>query len=745
MLHLLRPARAECEMADACSQLDYPATTLQQRVAQLEQQLAAQRRTNELLLKRVAKSVDIEGGAFSLHEQNSQLQESVRERNRELEEANRHLRQEVAERRMIEQALRISEERYRFLMEESQQPLIVLKDFTVVYGNPAAARLLGYESAARLQEVDFDTLLPIQDRAQQRSVLEQRISGAEPERQYEARFVRRDGRVVWCEVNATIGDFEGSVAVIASLHDVTERKQAALELARSNSVLRATLESTADGILVVDSNGVVSTFNEKFLELWNLEQLQSVDRLHLDLLAEVSNLLKDPAELLQRTSRIYEQPESNSFDLLEFQDGRVVERFSQPQRVAGQCVGRVWSFRDITERRRAEETKQQLENQLRQAQKMEAIGTLAGGIAHDFNNIIYAIQGYAELVQESLPAGSQSWQDQQEVLVASKRAADLVRQILAFSRRSSAEAVPVNVGDTAREVLRLMRATLPATIEVTYERRCDNALVLADPTQIHQILMNLCTNAGHALGQQPGLLEVSLRTEVITPTGQKDGEGKAGNYVVLSVRDNGCGMPQEVLDRIFDPFFTTKDVGVGTGLGLSTVHGIVTGMGGEIRVQSEAGVGTTFEVFFPQSAACIVQSESAAQDNVSGSERILLVEDEEPLARMCAEALRRLGYVVEPFVSSMQALRRFQESPTSFDLVVTDQSMPQMTGSTMAAVMLALRPELPIILCTGYSESVTPESAREMGMFALLEKPLAMRDLALTIREALAGRTVAAG
>nr|MDQ3023883.1 ATP-binding protein [bacterium] len=371
---------------------------------------------------------------------------------------------------------------------------------------------------------------------------------------------------------------------------------------------------------------------------------------------------------------------------------------------------------------------------------------LAGGIAHDFNNIIYAIQGYAELVQESLPEASQIWMDQQEVLVASRRAANLVRQILAFSRRSSAETVPVNVADTAREVMKLLRATMPATVELSFERKCENAIVLADPTQVHQILMNLCTNAGHAMGNKPGLLEVGLRSEIVTPTAAREGRNNAGNYVVLSVSDNGCGMPQEVIDRIFDPFFTTKDVGIGTGLGLSTVHGIVTGMGGDIHVTSVPGEGTTFDVYFPQSELCVVEVEQEQHDGLTGSERILLVEDEEPLARMCAEGLRRLGYVVEPYSSSMLALKRFEKSPTDFDIVVTDQTMPQMTGTTMAGVMLALRPEMPILLCTGYSESVTPEIAKEMGLFDMLEKPLAMRDLALAIRKALAqaGKTAAA-
>ncbi|MDQ3024692.1 MAG: PAS domain S-box protein, partial [bacterium] len=276
---------------------------------------------------------------------------------------------------MVEQALRISEERYRFLMEESQQPLVVLRGFEFAYANPAAANLLGYSDTQSLLAVGLDGIVPLEDRAARRLSVQMRAEGQEADQQYEGRFLRHDGRIIWCEVNTTIGDFEGSVAVLTSLHDITDRRLTASKLARSNSVLRATLESTADGILVADGSGLISAYNEKFLEMWDIAQQQVHEHFHLDLLASVAEQLKGGVELLAITKQIYLQPASNSFDLLEFEDGRVFERFSQPQRVAGECVGRVWSFRDITERRRAEDMRAQLEGQLRQAQKMEAIGT----------------------------------------------------------------------------------------------------------------------------------------------------------------------------------------------------------------------------------------------------------------------------------------------------------------------------------------------------------------------------------
>jgi len=734
-------------MADACPEIVLAdlSAGLQQRVQQLEQQLAAQRRTNELLLKRVAKSMEIEGGAFSLHEQNTQLQHSVETRSREIEDTNRQLRQEIAERKTIERALRLSEERYRFLMEESQQPLVVLRDFRFVYANPAAATLLGFATPAELIAAGPRAVIPPAEVDVRRRNFQRRIRGEEHVPSYEASYIRKDGAQIWCEVNTKVGEFEGALAIITALHDVTERKLAAAELARSNSTLLATLESTADGILVVDSNGGVTAFNEKFAGMWGLSPEQVGRKAHHELAKIVAQQLQGGETYVERLEEVYSDSRANSFDVLELRDGRVFERFSQPQRVGGQCIGRVWSYRDITERRRAEQMRQELEAQLRQAQKMEAIGTLAGGIAHDFNNILYAIQGYAELVMDRLPVDSQAYEDQKEVLTASRRAADLVRQILAFSRRSKAELMPVNVADTAREVLKLIRASMPATIELRFEKNCDSAIILADPTQVHQVLMNLCTNAGHAMGDQPGTLEVRLRSEVITPGDVRDHPSRnAGRYVVISVQDTGCGMLPEVVDRIFDPFFTTKDVGAGTGLGLSTVHGIVVGLGGEIRVESAPGSGTTFDVFIPQQQS---PEEAQVQLNAAatcGNERVLLVDDEEALARMCGQGLSRLGYKVEPFVSSVEAMQRFAEAPDDFDLVITDHTMPQLTGSVMARRMLELRPDLPIILCTGYSEKVTPESIRELGIRALLEKPLAMRDLATAIRSVLDESLVAA-
>lgn len=727
-------------MADAL-QLRSPRVlpdNLRERTLELERQLEAQRRVNEILLKRIAKSVEIENGAFNLHERNTQLQQDVSQRALELEEMNRQLRMEITERRMIEQALRFSEERYRFLMEESQQPFVVARDFEFIYVNPAGAKLLGFETPEQMLQAGMVAVVPPEEMAARRSRFSLRVRGEMMDQTYEARFVRTDGEVIWCEVNAKVGEFEGAVAVLAGLHDITERKLAAAELAQANSTLLATLESTADAILVVDRHGRVTRYNAKLLELWKLREPIEVGTAHLDLLEHQSRMLREPQKFIERTVAHYRDEMAHTFDVMEFADGRVYERYSQPQLVDNQCVGRVWSFRDITERVRAEGVRADLEAQLRQAQKMEAIGTLAGGIAHDFNNILYAIQGYAELVMDNLPDDSTARQDQEEVLIASKRAADLVRQILAFSRQSNSQNNAVNVTDVAREVLRLMRASLPATIDVRFDQACDNAIVMADSTQLHQILMNLCTNSAHALGDEGGLLEVALRTEIITPGATQQGVGmQAGSYIVVSVKDNGCGMPPQVLERIFDPFFTTKEVGIGTGLGLSTVHGIVTGLGGEIKVESAEGAGTTFEIFLPRSEAEKQEDKAEMSNELFGEGHIMFVEDEEPLAKMATEALTRFGYTVEAFTSSSEAWQRFSAAPHDFDLVITDQTMPEITGSRLSEQMLGVRPDIPIILCTGFSKTLTPTTARALGVRMLLEKPIGIKDLAYAVRTAL--------
>jgi len=390
------------------------------------------------------------------------------------------------------------------------------------------------------------------------------------------------------------------------------------------------------------------------------------------------------------------------------------------------------------QRDRKEEDKKKLKARLSQAQKMEAIGTLAGGIAHDFNNILAAIIGYAELAILEVPDGSKVKQDLMEIFKAGNRAKDLVQQILTFSRQSDMEKKPVRVSRIVKEALKFLRASLPTTIEIRENIEKDIGTIEADPTQIHQILMNLCTNAHHAMREEGGILEVTLtNVDMDAYTIRQYPDISSGPYVRLSVSDTGHGITPDVKERIFDPYFTTKGVGEGTGLGLAVVHGIVKDHAGAITVYSETGKGTTFHIFLP----VIEKAEEPKKETMgplpTGHERILFIDDDPGLVEIGREILGKLGYDVVVKTSSIEALELFREQPDKFDLVITDMTMPNMTGDRLAAELMKIRPDIPTILCSGFSEKMSNEKADALGIKNFLMKPIVMKDLAKTIRKVL--------
>ncbi len=387
---------------------------------------------------------------------------------------------------------------------------------------------------------------------------------------------------------------------------------------------------------------------------------------------------------------------------------------------------------------RTEEERTRLQEQLVQAQKMEAIGTLAGGIAHDFNNILGAISGYTELLQMDAAPDTPTRARIDQVLKATARAKGLVDQILAFSREGEHEEKPIDMAMVVKEVLNLLRASIPTTIEIQRNIEANGAMVLADPTQIHQLIMNLCTNAAHAMEETGGILEVGLQVVSLNRGGPSAlRELPPGSYVMLWVRDNGHGMSQEIMDRIFDPYFTTKEKGVGTGLGLSVVHGIVNRHKRAITVESQLGEGTLFTVYFPRVHMESLEGEDTVDLPQGRGERILLVDDEVMIAEVEKEMLTRLGYRAFSVTSPLAALEAFREGPEQFDLVLTDQTMPGMTGEMLAREIMAIRTDMPVILCTGYSHLITEEKAKASGIRRLIMKPLVIRDLAETVRSVL--------
>jgi signal transduction histidine kinase/ActR/RegA family two-component response regulator len=380
-----------------------------------------------------------------------------------------------------------------------------------------------------------------------------------------------------------------------------------------------------------------------------------------------------------------------------------------------------------------------MEEQLRQAQKMESLGTLAGGIAHDFNNILSAILGYAELALQEAKSEAGLSDFLKQIYKAGERAKELVRQILTFSRRGDTQLRPLRIELIVKEALKLLRSSLPTTINIIQKIEPDLDPILADPTQIHQIIMNLCTNASHAMFPEGGELIVSLeQAELGRETFRRLVDLKPGNYLKMTVSDTGCGMTPEIMAAIFDPYFTTKDLGEGTGLGLAVVHGIVQEYGGDIRVHSEPGKGTTFSLYFPTIEAKAKVSHQDETDLLpGGDEHILVIDDEPSILKVMQRNLANLGYRVTTEGDSRHALALFTEDPTAFDLVLTDMTMPKMTGDRLAQAILSIRPDIPIVLCTGYSRLIDARQAEAAGIRALMIKPIGQKNLATEIRRLL--------
>ncbi len=387
---------------------------------------------------------------------------------------------------------------------------------------------------------------------------------------------------------------------------------------------------------------------------------------------------------------------------------------------------------DITERK-------QLESQLRQAQKMEAIGTLAGGIAHDFNNILAIIMGNASLLKILLPDMDEAQTKTDHILTASQRASELIMQILAFSRQSEKTNQAIQISLIIKEVLKLMKAALPSTIEIKQKITASSALIQADPTQIHQILMNLCTNANHAMEKTGGILKVTL--DEIEPADDRSSSHPdlpPGSWVKLSVSDTGHGMKPVIIERIFDPYFTTKKKDVGTGLGLAVVHGIVKSLGGLIEVKSNQGLGSTFNIFLPGVENESVLESKKSDESPSGmNERVLFVDDEELLVDVGKNILEGLGYQVITTTNPEEALNTFRAQPDFFDIVITDMTMPHMTGETLSKEIMLIRPDIPIVLCTGFNDLIDEKKARAAGIKKYIMKPFTINKIAKTIREIL--------
>lgn len=522
--------------------------------------------------------------------------------------------------------------------------------------------------------------------------------------------------------------------------EVSERKQAVKALRESDAHLHTLINTIPDLVWLKDIEGVYLFCNSKFERLYGAKEKDIIGKTDYDFVD------KDLADFFRRhdqTAMAAGKPSVNEEELTFSSDGHreLVETIKVPMLESeGQLIGVLGIARDITERKRSEDERKEMEERLRQALKMEAVGTLAGGIAHDFNNILAIILGFAEMARAEAPSGTQLAEDLEQVLIAANRAKELVKQILAFSRQSATERIPLRIQPLIKEGLKMLRASIPSTISITEDIDPKSGVILADPSQVHQILMNLSTNAYHAMEETGGVLSVTLKSVLIGPDEEKmSAHATPGEYLELAVSDTGCGIGPDIIDKIFDPYFTTKGVGKGTGMGLAIIHGIMADYGGLITVESLLGQGTTFHVFFPFVVGEAAPEIDELEDIPMGSERILFVDDEELLAEMGKKMLERLGYRVTAHHDGLEALETFKKTPGEFDLVITDQTMPGITGSELSRVMLQIRPDIPIILYTGYSNLIDEDSAKALGIKEFALKPLTKGTIAKLIRKVLNG------
>jgi PAS domain S-box-containing protein len=546
------------------------------------------------------------------------------------------------------------------------------------------------------------------------------------------------------------------------LNEMQERRRANDELAQANEYLQQSRQELAniidffpDATFVIDKDKKVITWNRAMEEMTGIskdEMIGQGDYAHsIPFYGKREKLLLnlvdcDEDELRKRYRNVSKKGQAvyaeTFVPALYSGKGAMVWVTSAPLYDGnGNYRGAIESIRDITAQKNVEEERKRLQTQVIQAQKLEAIGTLAGGIAHDFNNILSPIIGYTEMALDEMVESATLTHNLGQVLAGAHRARDLVKQILAFSRKGQeAPMAGVDISSIVKEVLKLLRASLPSTIQI--RQHLEHGVAVVDATQIHQVLVNLCTNAAYAMGGK-GVLEVSLVKTQLTETVLKALPAFAdlapGAYLKLSVSDTGHGMDEKTMQSIFEPYFTTKEVGEGTGLGLAVVHGIIKRHGGEIIVSSELGHGSVFAVYLPVAR---IEVESTRSESVSlprGTERVLWVDDEEMLADVGFKLLTMLGYSVTAITRAPQALEVFQADPAAFDIVFTDFTMPGLTGLELADEMHRIRPDIPVILCTGFSEKISEGAVRKKGIIGPVMKPLDKKKVATLVRSVLDG------
>jgi PAS domain S-box-containing protein len=640
-----------------------------------------------------------------------------------------------------EAALRESEKKYRTILDNIEDGYfeVDLKgNFT--FFNDALCRLIGY-SATAMSEMNNREYMDEKNAKKVFQTFNRVYETGKPAKGFDWEITKVDGSKRQVDASVSlITDPEGNpIGFRGIARDVTKHRQSERALRESEAKYSQLVNHAPAGIYEVDflEKKFVSV-NDLICEYTGYTRQELLGMSALDILTDDSQ--KKFIERLDEIFKGQKVPSSVEFKI-RAKSGRefcVLINSKIIYAADGKPKGATAVVHDLTEQKQAEEEKKNLENQLQQAQKMEAIGTLAGGIAHDFNNILSVIIGYTELILMNGDVAGEVRQNLKEIFSASKHARDMVKQILAFSRQNKQERKPIQVAHIVKEAIKMLRASLPATISIQQHIEKDTGVIEADPTQIHQVLMNLCTNAAHALHEKDGVIEIHLGNIDLDQKAAADIPGlKTGSYLKLSVKDSGEGISPGLQQQIFNPYFTTKKKGEGTGLGLAVVQGIVKSNNGAVTVESEMGKGAAFHVYLPTINRKLTPEDEISTPLPMGCEHILLVDDEQPLVEIGKQMLERLGYNVAARTSSIEALELFKVDPNRFDLVITDIVMPNLTGDKLAKKILSIRNDIPVVLCTGYSEKFTRRNASEMGIQSFLMKPLVMRDLADTVRQAL--------
>jgi len=674
-----------------------------------------------------------------IKEQTRHLEEEIKERKRTAAK----LKTIITEHRQTEISLSESEKKYRLLANNVTDVIwSVDMDLRYNYISPSIEKMCGY-TPEEIMEIpleqsftpgSYQKIIEIFSREKSRRDAEP-VTRTNRSAVLELDIRHKSGKTVPVEVNASfLRDESGRpTGIIGITRDIFDRKQTEQALRDSESKFRSIFNNKGTATCLFGDDRIIRECNPTFEELSGFLKSEIINKMTWS-----DFFAKEDIERMQQyhnqRSRGTGSPPSQYESGFVNKTGKVKTVIINISLVGKE---RIFSLMDITQRKLTETENENLHKKLAQSQKMEAMGSLAGGIAHDFNNILGAIIGFTELAKMNNVDSEKKEKYLNRVLTAADRAKDLVHQILTFSRQTEQEIKPLKVGPIIKEVVQLLRASLPSTIEIQSDITSES-LIMGDRTQIHQVILNLCTNAGHAMQENGGKLYVSLMNQRLgsdftahTP------DLSIGDYVKIEVKDTGHGIPPELIDRLFEPFFTTKDKGEGTGMGLAVVHGIVKRMKGEVVVESSLGKGSSFSVYLPV-VQDIEQTDEPEKDALAkGCGHILFVDDEPALVDIGGLLLKELGYNVTTRTSGIEALEAFKSTPDKFDLVLTDMTMPQMTGERLTREILSIRQDIPIIISTGFSSSMTEKKALKLGAKGFLMKPFVLSELARVIHNVL--------